>query len=48
MWEPRFVVLIPAWLAGMVAAGAALVGLAAAALPVRTVARVDPALVFRT
>jgi putative ABC transport system permease protein len=44
---PRFVVLIPWWLVALSAAGAAGVGLAASWLPVRAVARTDPALVFR-
>lgn len=44
---PRFVVLIPWWLAAAAALGATVVGLAAAWLPVRVVARTDPAQVFR-
>jgi putative ABC transport system permease protein len=46
-WEPRFIARVPPWLAVAVAAGAGIIGLAGAALPVRTVARTDPALVFR-
>lgn len=45
--EPRFITALPLWLVGAVAAGGAVVGLVAALLPVRTVARIDPAAVFR-
>ncbi len=44
---PRFVVTIPWWLVAATATVATAVGLVAAWLPVRVVARTDPALVFR-
>lgn len=45
--QPRFVTMLPGWLLGAVAAGALVVGILASAYPVRAVARIDPALVFR-
>lgn len=45
--EPRFTAVLPASLVASVVAGAALVGLLAAVVPVRAVSRLDPALVFR-
>jgi putative ABC transport system permease protein len=44
---PRFATHLPWWLAALTAAGALLTGLVAALLPVRAVAQVDPADVFR-
>jgi putative ABC transport system permease protein len=44
---PRFATHVPWWLAAMAAAGALAIGIVAALLPVRSVARVDPADVFR-
>jgi putative ABC transport system permease protein len=45
--EPRFVTTMPTWLTLGVAAGAVLAGALASMIPVRAVARIDPALVFR-
>jgi putative ABC transport system permease protein len=45
--EPRFVTTMPAWLALAVAGAATIAGAIAAMIPVRAVARIDPALVFR-
>ncbi len=47
MIEPRFVVALPVGLVSAVAAGTVVIGLAAALGPVRAVARLDPAVVFR-
>ena len=41
-YEPRFLTLMPAWLAAAIALGASSVGLAATALPLRALARVRP------
>ncbi|HZP40779.1 MAG TPA: ABC transporter permease [Candidatus Binatia bacterium] len=46
-WEPRFLTTTPGALVLIVAAGALAVSLLAALLPLRAVARLDPALVFR-
>lgn len=45
--EPRFVTTLPGWLTLSVAGGAIVTGLLASTIPVRAVARIDPALVFR-
>lgn len=45
--EPRFVTTMPVWLTLAIAAGAVLLGALASTIPVRAVARIDPALVFR-
>jgi putative ABC transport system permease protein len=45
--EPRFVTTMPAWLTLAVAGGAIVFGALASMIPVRAVARIDPALVFR-
>jgi ABC-type lipoprotein release transport system permease subunit len=45
--EPRFVTVTPVWFVASVAGGALLLGALAATVPVRAVARIDPALVFR-
>lgn len=45
--EPRFVTSMPAWLTLGVGAGAVVAGALASMIPVRAVARIDPALVFR-
>lgn len=45
--EPRFVTTMPAWLTVAIAGGAVLAGALASMIPVRAVARIDPALVFR-
>ena len=45
--EPRFVTSMPAWLTFAVAVGAVVAGAVASMIPVRAVARIDPALVFR-
>jgi putative ABC transport system permease protein len=45
--EPRFVTVMPGWLVGAVAGGAVALGALASTIPVRAVARIDPALVFR-
>ncbi len=45
--EPRFVTTMPAWLTLAVALGAVVAGSLASMIPVRAVARIDPALVFR-
>ena len=45
--EPRFVTTMPAWLTLAVAGGAIVAGSLASMIPVRAVARIDPALVFR-
>ncbi len=44
---PRFVTTMPPWLTLGVAAGAVVFGALASTIPVRAVARIDPALVFR-
>lgn len=44
---PRFTTVIPWWLAAMAAGAAAAIGLLAIWLPVRSITRTDPALVFR-
>jgi putative ABC transport system permease protein len=44
---PRFATHVPWWLAATAAGGALVTGLVAAVMPVRAVARVDPADVFR-
>jgi putative ABC transport system permease protein len=45
--EPRFVTTMPSWLTLAVAGGAVVLGAVASMIPVRAVARIDPALVFR-
>jgi putative ABC transport system permease protein len=45
--QPRFVTLVPPAAVALIALGAAAVAVAAAVRPVRAVARIDPALVFR-
>jgi putative ABC transport system permease protein len=45
--EPRFVTTMPTWLTIGVALGAVVAGGLASMIPVRAVARIDPALVFR-
>ena len=45
--EPRFVTTMPTWLTFAVAGGAIVAGSLASMIPVRAVARIDPALVFR-
>jgi putative ABC transport system permease protein len=45
--EPRFVTTMPSWLTLGVAGGAIIAGSVASMIPVRAVARIDPALVFR-
>jgi putative ABC transport system permease protein len=45
--EPRFVTTMPSWLTFAVATGAIVAGAVASMIPVRAVARIDPALVFR-
>ena len=45
--EPRFVTSLPSWLTLGVASGAVVAGALASTIPVRAVARIDPALVFR-
>jgi putative ABC transport system permease protein len=45
--EPRFVTTMPSWLTLAVAGGAIVLGAVASMIPVRAVARIDPALVFR-
>jgi putative ABC transport system permease protein len=45
--QPRFVTVLPLWLSAAIALGAVVVGLVAALRPVRALARIDPALVFR-
>jgi putative ABC transport system permease protein len=45
--EPRFVTMMPPWLTIATALGAIVVGGVASTIPVRAVARIDPALVFR-
>src|SRR5262249_5231606 len=45
--EPRFVTMMPTWLTGAVPGGATAAGALASMIPVRAVARIDPALVFR-
>jgi len=45
--EPRFVTIMPTWLTLAVASGAIVAGALASMIPVRAVARIDPALVFR-
>jgi putative ABC transport system permease protein len=45
--EPRFVTTMPSWLTLAVASAAIAAGALASTIPVRAVARIDPALVFR-
>jgi putative ABC transport system permease protein len=45
--EPRFITAMPTWLTLAVAGGATFAGALASMIPVRAVARIDPALVFR-
>ncbi len=45
--EPRFVTTMPTWLTLAVTTGAIVAGVLASMIPVRAVARIDPALVFR-
>jgi len=45
--EPRFVTMMPPWLTLATSLGAIVVGGVASTIPVRAVARIDPALVFR-
>ena len=45
--EPRFVTMMPPWLTLATSLGAIVVGGIASTIPVRAVARIDPALVFR-
>jgi putative ABC transport system permease protein len=45
--EPRFVTVMPGWVTASIAAAAIAAGAVASTIPVRAVARIDPALVFR-
>jgi putative ABC transport system permease protein len=45
--EPRFVTTMPSWLTLAITTGALVAGALASMIPVRAVARIDPALVFR-